>query len=356
VKIPRVTISKGIYRMTLLPRWALISLFVAGTISVAVDLQATSNRPFWTEQAMFRFGEDMFFTGRSTCVSSAEEGRQRAYNAALQEILNYTRAKEVVGIPIETQMIYEEDDSDSCRSGHVSVWRLLRAPASKLDKLNRAASQQAASQGLQRGGSGVSGKVRDLTPKIGMYKDDAFELFGQPKTVSMVRNATEVLWEYPRFGFTLIFDANGYLIHWKHVGPKASQFGERSGGHRKSDFVGLEGSVDPSRKKKAEEDAIDLSKRLEKMQLKSKDREKQADAVIYCEQAYSHDIPLKNSCIQYEKDKKKHVPSSGVDVRSDADHVAKIICERRWPNNGTLQDSCHNFERDRILNSQQRRD
>jgi hypothetical protein len=336
--------------MTLLPRWMLISLGVVGTIFVAVSLQAASNRPFWTEQAMFRFGEDMFFTGRATCAASAEDGRQRAYNAALQEILNYTRTKEVIGTPVETQMIYEEDDSDTCRSGQVSVWRLLRAPASKLDRLNRAASQ-----GLQTGGSGVSGKVRDLTPKIGTYKDDAFELFGQPKTVSMVRNATEVHWEYPRFGFTLIFDANGYLIRWKHVGPKASQLGERSGGHRESDFVGLEGSVDPSRKKKAEEDAIDLSKRLEKMQLKSKDREKEADAVRYCEQAYPHDIQLKNSCIQYEKDKKKHMPLSGGDVRPDADHTAKIICERRWPNNVTLQDSCHNFERDRILNFQQRR-
>lgn len=341
--------------MTLLARWALISLGVVGATSVAVDLHAASNRPFWTEQAMFRFGEDLFFTGRATCVSSAEDGRQRAYNAALQEVLNYTRTKELPGIPIETQMVYEEDDSDRCHSGQVTVWRLLRAPASKLDKLNRAASHQAASQGLQTGGSGVSGKVRDLTPKVGTYRDDAFELFGQPKTVSMVRDATEVLWEYPRFGFTLIFDANGYLIRWKHVGPKASQFGERSGGHRKSDFVGLEGSVDPSRKKKAEEDAIDLSKRLENMQLKSKDREKETDAVKYCEQAYPHDTQLKNSCIQYEKDKKKHVPLSGGDVRSDADHAAKVICERRWPHNVTLQDSCHNFERDRILNSQQRR-
>ncbi len=341
--------------MTLLPRWVLIILGVVGTIFVAVSLQAASNRPFWTEQAMFRFGEDMFFTGRATCMASAEDGRQRAYHAALQEILNYTRTKEVIGIPIETQMIYEEDDSDNCRSGQVSVWRLLRAPASKLDKLNRAASHHAASQGLQSGGSGVSGKVRDLTPKIGTYKDDAFELFGQPKTVSMVRNATEVLWEYPRFGFTLVFDANGYLIRWKHVGPKASQLGERAGGHRKSDFVGLEGSVDPSKKQKAEEDAIDLSKRLEKMQLKSKDREKEANAVRYCERAYPHDIPLKNSCIQYEKDKRKHLPFSGGDVRSDADHAAKIICERRWPSNVTLQDSCHNFERDRILNYQLRR-
>ena len=341
--------------MTLLARWVLIHLCVVGATSAAVSLQAASNRPFWTEQAMFRFGEDMFFTGRATCVASAEDGRQRAYNAALQEILNYTRTKEVIGIPIETQMIYEEDDSDRCRSGQVSVWRLLRAPASRLDKLNRMASHQASSQDLQTARSSVSGKVQDLTPKIGMYKDDAFESFGQPKTVSMVRRATEVHWEYPRFGFTLIFDANGYLIRWKQTGPKTSQLGNGSDGHRKSDFAGLEGSIDPTKKKKVEEGAVDLSMRLEKMQLESKDRERQTDAVRHCERVYSRDRQLQNSCIQYETDKRKQLSLSGGDVRSDADRAAKVMCTNRWPTNLTLQDSCQKFERERILNSLQRR-
>ena len=341
--------------MALIVKWALISLSVIGATSVAVSLQAASSRPFWTEQAMFRFGEDLFFTGRATCVSSAEDGRQRAYNAALQEILNYTRTREVLGIPIETQMIYEEDDSDRCRSGQVSVWRLLRASASKLDKLNRTASHQAASHGVQTGGSGVPGKVRDLTPKVGTYKDDAFEFFGQPKTVSMVRNATEVHWEYPRFGFTLIFDANGYLIRWRHTGPKTSHLGDGSGGHRKSEFVGLEGSVDPSKKQNVEGDAVDLSKRLEKMQLESKDRQKEIDAVRHCERAYPRDTQLQNSCVQYETAKRKHLSGSGENVRLDADRAAKVMCTSRWPTNLTLQYSCQQFERERILNFQHRR-
>lgn len=349
MKIPRITISNGCYRMTLLARWALISLGVVGAISAAVSLQAASNRPFWTEQAMFRFGEDMFFTGRATCVASAEEGRQRAYNAALQEILNYTRTKDVIGVPIETQMLYEEGDSDNCRrSGQVSVWRLLRAPASRLDKLNRMASQQAYSQDLQTARSGVSGKVQDLTPKIGMYKDDAFELFGQPKTISTVRNPTEVQWEYPRFGFMLIFDTNGYLTRWKLTGPKTSQLGDESDPHRKSEFVGLEGSVDPSKKKKVEEEAIDLSVRLEKMQLESKHREKETDAVRHCERAYPRDTQLQSLCIQYEADKRKHLSLPGGDVRSDADRAAKVMCARRWSNNLTLQDSCQKFEREQF--------
>ena len=186
-----------------------------------------------------------------------------------------------------------------------------------------------------------------------MYKDDAFELFGQPKTVSMVRKATEVHWEYPRFGFTLIIDANGYLTRWKQIRPKASQLGDGPDAHRKSKFVGLEGSIDPS--KKVEEDAIDLSKRLEKMQLESKDREKETDAVRHCERAYPRDRQLQNSCIQYETDKRKQLSLSGGDVRSDADRAAKVMCTNRWPTNLTLQDSCQKFERERILNSQQRR-
>jgi len=341
--------------MTWLARWALIGLGVVGATVVGVSLHAASNRPFWTEQAMFRFGEDLFFTGRVTCVSSAEDGRQRAYNAALQEILNYTRTKELPGILIETQMVYEEDASDSCRSGHMSVWRLLRASASRLEKLNRAASHQAFSQDLQTGGSGASRKIRDLTPKIGMFKGDAFELFGQSKTVSIMRNGTEVHWEYPRFGLTLIFDANGYLIRWKQVGPGTSQLGDGASAHRKSEFVGLEGSVDPAKKMKDEEESTDLSKRLEKMQLESKDREKVTDASRYCERAYPRDRQLQNSCIQYETDKRKHLSMAGGDVRSDADRAAKIMCASRWANNMTLQESCQKFERERILNSQHRR-
>jgi hypothetical protein len=347
--------SKGFYRMTLLAKWTLILLGVVGATSVGVSLQAASNRPFWTEQAMFRFGEDLFFTGRATCVASAEDGRQRAYNSAFQEILNYTRTKELPGIPIETQMVHEEADSDSCRSGQVSVWRLLRAPASRLDKLNRMASHQATSPDLRTGGSGVSGKVRDLTPKIGMYKDDAFELFGQSKTLSMMRNGTEVHWEYPRFGLTLIFDANGYLIRWKQVGSGTSQLGEGTSTHRKSEFAGLEGSVDPAKKKQAEDEGMDLSKRLEKMQLESKSREKETDSIRFCERAYPRDLQLQNSCIQYETDKRKHLSLSGGEGRSDADRAAKVMCASRWPNNMNVQDSCQKFERERILNSPHRR-
>jgi len=61
------------------------------------------------------------------------------------------------------------------------------------------------------------------------------------------------------------------------------------------------------------------------MQLESKDRERQTDAVRHCERVYSRDRQLQNSCIQYETDKRKQLFLSGEDVRSDADRAANAL-------------------------------
>jgi hypothetical protein len=343
--------------MPLLVKWSLLPLGVVCAVIGAMSLHAgAANRPFWTEQAMFRFGDDLFFAGQATCVASAEEGRQRAYNAAIQELLNYTRTQEIAGIPIETQMIFEEDGSENCRDKQVSVWRLLRAPAARLDKLNRMAAQQATSPDHSTGRAAVSKQVRDLTPKIGMYKDDAFEVFGQPRAVSMLRRGGgEASWDYPRFGLTLVFDLNGYLISWKHVGPGSTQQGGASSLEKQPEYAGLEGSIGPAKKKKDEDEAMDLSKRLEKMQLESSDQKEGTDAIRYCERVYPRDMKLQNSCIQYETEKRRRLSSGVGDVAMDADRSAKVLCASRWPNDLTLRDSCQKFERERILKAQSSR-
>jgi hypothetical protein len=343
--------------MTLLVKWSLVPFGVVCAVIAATSLHSgAANRPFWTEQAMFRFGDDLFFAGQATCVASAEEGRQRSYNAAMQELLNYTRTQEITGIPIETQMIFEEDGSENCRDKQVSVWRLLRAPAARLDKLNRMAAQQATSpdQSTRRGA--VSKQVPDLTPKIGMYKDDAFELFGQPRAVSMLQSGGgEASWDYPRFGLTLVFDVNGYLINWKHVGPGLTQQGGTSSLGKQSEYGGLERSISPAKKKKDADEAIDLSERLKVMQLESRDRKDETDVIRYCERVYSRDTKLQNSCIQYETEKRRRLSSAIGDVAMDADRIAKVLCSSRWPNDLSLQQSCQKFERERILKAQSSR-
>jgi hypothetical protein len=326
---------------------------VGGLLFVASLHAASSNRPFWTEQSMFRFGEDLFFTGRATCAPSSEEGRQRAYNAAMQEMLNYSRATEVTGVTIETQMTYEEDNSETCRKGQVSVWRLLRAPAAKLDRLNRMAAQQAFSQDQRKTGAPQSKQVLDLTPKIGMHKDEALQAFGQPKSVTLVRRGSEANWEYPRFGLTLIFDSDGYLLRWRHAGPASNRVGDPPSPQRAYEYAGLEGSIDPELQKKTEQESVDLSKRLEKMQSESRTQENQTSANRYCERAYPRDKQLRESCIQYELEKQRMLSSGSGWL--DADRTAKVMCTHRWPNDASLRDSCQKFERQKLLDYQSRR-
>ena len=50
----------------------------------SLPTRAADNRPFWTEQALFHFGDDVFFTGRSPVPLRLKKGRQRAYLAAIQ--------------------------------------------------------------------------------------------------------------------------------------------------------------------------------------------------------------------------------------------------------------------------------
>ena len=171
-------------------RHAAAIVMVVGIVLSSALLAVGASRPFWTQQAMFRFGEDLFFVGRATCAPTAEVGRQRAYYAAIQEIQNYARVAEIVNVQIETQMIYEEPNSESCREGQMSVWRLLRAPAQRLDRLNRIALQQSTLQETKGSGAGFYQKVRDLTPKVGMHKDEIFESFGQPRSITMFQKGT----------------------------------------------------------------------------------------------------------------------------------------------------------------------
>ena len=134
------------------------------------------SHPFWTEQAMFRFGDEMFFAGRASCASSVEAGRQQAYESAVQEIRNFTQTHEIAGVTIETQMVYEAPDSPGCAPNKVNVWRLLRVPTVDLDRLvrrGRSASPSASSPS-------VAQIVPDRTLQVGMSKDQIWERVGHP--------------------------------------------------------------------------------------------------------------------------------------------------------------------------------
>src|SRR5581483_3428882 len=112
--------------------WHLLFLLLMLTADAAHG--ETSTRPFWTEQAMFRFGEDLFFVGVASCMPSAEAGRDAAFRQGLKELLHYSQRPSAEGLTIETQMTFEERAAAGCATNTVSVWRLLRLPAAAVIK------------------------------------------------------------------------------------------------------------------------------------------------------------------------------------------------------------------------------
>lgn len=175
------------------------------------------SRPFWTEQAVFHFGEDIFFTGRASCAPTVEEGRQRAYAAALQEIKNLSHAGEINGFLLDTQMVFEEFHSADCPAGSVTAWRLLRVPRAALESLARRSGK--------RGDEDLSPivaetrTIRNMTPRVGMAREEIWHRYGQPRSVWINPENGEAFWEYPQFGLTLVFDHEDLLKQWKLAGP-----------------------------------------------------------------------------------------------------------------------------------------
>jgi uncharacterized phage infection (PIP) family protein YhgE len=106
-----------------------ISLTVLlGLFSVSAVYPAS--RPFWTEKSSFIEGDELFVVGVASKARTVEQGRRQAIEQGKVELMNFAQITnlEAQGLVIETQMTYEEPNTD----GTVTVYRLLRVPASKL--------------------------------------------------------------------------------------------------------------------------------------------------------------------------------------------------------------------------------
>jgi hypothetical protein len=187
-------------------------LFVVGLAS-ATPL----TRPFWTEQAMFQFGEDVFFVGQSSCAPTAEEGRQRAFTQGMQELLNYAQSSNTTGLSVDTQMVFEEVDSSGCPVGTVTVWRLLRVNADRLAQVTRHHQRRPSLEGATR-----APRPSIPTPSVGMSRDEVFDRFGLPASMTM-RHGGEFLWEYRRFGFMVEFNRQMFVKRWTVLGAPARE-------------------------------------------------------------------------------------------------------------------------------------
>ena len=249
-------------------------------------------RPFWTEQAMFRFGDELFFTGRASCARSAEEGRQKAYEAAVQEILNYTQVRRLTGIPIETQMLFEEQGASGCRPGTVTVWRLLRISEMPLEALVKRARQSLPQ--ISPEAEPTFQPIRDLTLRAGMTREEIHERFGQPRSVMMRRSSREVQYDYTRFGLTLTVDEAGRLLRWQLAAPQSAT------ASRTSPIDWPPRQKDPTFKTDPNgEPTIDLTDRLRELETRGH-QELQQDARIICARRWPRNAALQHTCEPYE--------------------------------------------------------
>jgi len=279
-------------------RFLPLCLLVLSMMVPAARSSEPPPRPFWTEQAMFRFGDELFFTGRASCAPSAEEGRQRAYESAVREVLNYTRASNLLGMPIETQMLFEEPPGAGCPNGGVTVWRLLRIPQLPLDAL--AAHARDGLSGLPRTGEPVARvRVRDLSLRVGMSREEVWNRFGQPRSVMMRRSTSEIHYDYPQFGLTLALDQQGGLLHWHLAAPQSAA------ASRSSPY---EWPPEGSSRQKSGAPPLDLTDRLRELEEQTA-QELNEDARVICARRWRHNAEMQRTCEPYEYEHLKGLES-----------------------------------------------
>lgn len=257
------------------------------------------SRPFWTEQAVFHFGDDVFFTGRASCAPSVEEGRRRAHVAAVQEIKNFSHVGEINGFVLDTQMVFEEFHSADCPVGSVTAWRLLRVPRAVLESLARRSEKR-----VPEDISPIVAQtraIRNMTPHIGMVREDIWHRYGQPRSVWMNPETGEAFWEYPQFGLTLVFDHEDLLKQWRLTSPGLHQESGGRGG-RAAD----EGMPHPA----LQLPAIDLTGRLRELE-ENQDRYLRQQAQLYCAIRFpgrqqDMTIELQMHCEQREYERQKY--------------------------------------------------
>jgi hypothetical protein len=285
--------------MHMAARFLPVGVLVMSTMVSAAASSEPSLRPFWTEQAMFRFGDELFFTGRASCAPSAEEGRQRAYESAVREVLNYTRSSTLVGMPIETQMLFEEPPGAGCPAGGVTVWRLLRIPRLPLNAL-AAHARDGMTPRVRDGGARV--RVKDLSLRIGLSREEVWKRFGQPRSVMMRRSTSEIHYDYPQFGLTLALDQQGGLLHWHLAAPQSAA------ASRPSPYDWHDWPEEGSSRQTAGAPPLDLTDRLRELEERNA-QELTEDARAICARRWRRNTEMQRTCEPYEYEHLKRLES-----------------------------------------------
>ena len=101
-------------------------------------------RPFWADSPAYIEGQYLYVVGKASHASSVEEGKQQAFIHGKIELMNVARISEVSAkaLALEGRHVYVEQHGD----GKVTVYQLLRIPATKVVEAQVALHQTTAPQ------------------------------------------------------------------------------------------------------------------------------------------------------------------------------------------------------------------
>ena len=88
----------------------------------------SDQRPHWAEKSSFIVGDELYVVGVASRATTIEEGRQKAFDHGITEIMNFAQTEDLSGLVIETQMIFEAPNPDRT----ITVYRLLKVALQKL--------------------------------------------------------------------------------------------------------------------------------------------------------------------------------------------------------------------------------
>jgi len=105
-------------------------ILIMGALGLNLSVMGET-RPFWTEKSSFVEGAKLYVVGVATHAKSLEEGRIASINHAKKELEELVGSKVKSGVPLTTQMTYEEQEKD----GRITVFRLLYISAADFYKM-----------------------------------------------------------------------------------------------------------------------------------------------------------------------------------------------------------------------------
>ena len=112
-------------RIAGVPVFLLLSLLALPSAALPA---MSDNRPHWTEKSSFVIGDELYAVGVASRATTIEEGRQKAFDHGVMEIMNFSQSARLSDLVIETQMIFEEASPGRT----FTVYRLLKVSVSEL--------------------------------------------------------------------------------------------------------------------------------------------------------------------------------------------------------------------------------